>query len=150
MTSQENNKKMREQHESKSEPLPFNSDKENWDFSIETRLLISSFLYSRRPSQSLDRPFLILVIDKESLPYWICSGLIKHMSDDIGNVSGNAQMMLANQEPGDCGTEAVGLVLNEGNLMQKRLGGCTVIDDVSLQMFRQMLVAGEVKTVREE
>ena len=95
-----------------------NTDKENWDFSIETRLLISSFLYSRSVTLSLDRS-IILVIGKESLPYYICSGIVNEMSNDVGDVSGNAQMMLANQEPADCGTETVGLKLNEGDLTQK-------------------------------
>ena len=44
------------------------------------------------------------------------------MGDDVGDVSGNAQMMFANQEPADCRTKTVGLVLNESNVMEKRLG----------------------------
>ena len=72
------------------------------------------------------------------------------MSNDIGDVSGNAQMMLANQEPTDCGAETVGLVLNESDVTKKRLCCCMVEGDVLLKMFWQMLVALEVDAIKEE
>ena len=115
----------------------------------QTRLLISSFLYSRRPSWSLDRS-IVLLIGKQSLPYWICSGIINEMSDDIGNVSGNAQMMFANQEPTSCGTETVGLVLKQSDLVKKRLCCCVVAADALLKMLGQMLVVAEIDAMIEE
>ena len=72
------------------------------------------------------------------------------MSNDIGNVSGNAQMVFANQEPTDCGTKTVGLVLNEGDSVEKRLGCCMVFVDVLLEMCGQKLVILEVDAMKVE
>ena len=56
-------------------------------------------------------------------------------------------MMLANQEPADCGTETVGLILNESDLMKERLRKCMVVAKVLLEMVGQMFVVGEVDAI---
>ena len=67
------------------------------------------------------------------------------MGNDIGNIARNvAQIVFPNEKPLKRSTGSVRLILMQSDLMQKRLGGCMVAEDVSLEMFWQLCVQQEV------
>ena len=67
------------------------------------------------------------------------------MSNDIGDIARDvSQMMPPNEKPLKRSTGCERLVLIDSDLMQERLSGSMVVDDVLLEMFWQLLVVLEV------